>query len=132
MTYMLDTNICIYIMKHNKNVIRKFNEKRNNGIALSSITLAELEYGICKSVSRENNERTLLSFLALVDILPFDDNAAIEYGKIRADLERKGKIIGSLDMLIAAHAKSNGYIIATNNADEFRRVDGLDVENWAD
>ena len=131
MKYMLDTNTCIFMMKHVTKVIRNFNVKRNDGISISSITLAELEYGICKSAAYEKNREALLAFLALVDIVSFDDGAGIQYGKIRADLERKGKVIGQMDMLIAAHAKSEGSIIVSHNTDEFGRVDGLVVEDWS-
>ena len=130
MKYMLDTNICIHLMKHTQSVLDRFSQIEDEIITISSITLAELEFGICNSTSYEKNRVKLISFLSLVDVLPYDEIAAIEYGIIRADLQKKGKLIGQLDMLIAAHARSRNLIIATNNVSEFGRVDGLAVEDW--
>ena len=132
MKYMLDTNICIYLLNHVPEVLSKYDNKRNEGVAISTITLAELEYGLCESSAYERNRKALLAFLAIVDVLPFDDSATIQYGKIRVGLERKGTLIGLMDMLIAAHAKSKGLVIVTNNVREFERVEGLKLENWAE
>ena len=131
MTYLLDTNTCIYLMKHIPAVVQRFSENRNHDIAISSITLAELEFGVSKSAAKEKNRETLLAFLALVDVLPFEDGAAMQYGEIRAELEGKGQVIGALDMLIAAHGKSKGLTVVTNNTGEFRRVSGLKLEDWS-
>ncbi|MDR1571654.1 MAG: PIN domain-containing protein, partial [Clostridiales Family XIII bacterium] len=97
---------------------------------ISSITLAELEFGVSNSKSHERNRNALLAFSTLVEILPFDIQASAEYGEIRAALEKKGMPIGALDTLIAAHAKSRGLTLVTNNTREFRRVEGLFLEDW--
>jgi len=99
-------------------------------VGISSITLSELEYGVAKSQKPQQNKLALAEFLAPIEILPYDDMAAEQYGEIRALLEKKGTPIGSLDMLIAAHALSLNSILVTNNESEFRRVPGLIVENW--
>jgi len=130
MSYMLDTNICIYLMKHNLTVLGKFLELKENNISISTITLAELEFGICNSIAYEKNRAKLLSLLPLIKIQSFDDLAAVEYGIIRADLKKRGKIIGQLDMLIAAHAKSRNLTLVTNNTGEFERIEGLTLDNW--
>jgi tRNA(fMet)-specific endonuclease VapC len=130
MSYMLDTNICIHLIRHTQSVIEKFSEIRDNSIAISAITLAELEFGICNSQAYEKNRVKLISFLPLVDILSFDDRAAVDYGFIRADLQKKGMVIGPLDMLIAAHARSRNLVLVTNNKNEFERVEGLSVIDW--
>jgi tRNA(fMet)-specific endonuclease VapC len=132
MTYMLDTNICIYIMKKKpEKVIQKFWDELNNGICISSSTLAELEYGMKHSSDPMKNELALLGFLAPISVLPFGAAAASEYGEIRNYLRSKGIPIGPMDMLIAAHAKSEEMILVTNNVREFERVPGLEIENWA-
>ena len=130
MSYMLDTNICIHLMKHTQSVLDKFSEIAGDDKGISSITLAELEFGICNSAAYEKNRIKLLSFLPLVEVLSFDDAAAVEYGIIRAGLQKKGTPVGQLDMLIAAHAKSRGLTIVTNNIGEFGRIPGLTVEDW--
>lgn len=130
MKYMLDTNMCIYAQKQNANVIAKIKENFENGLAISSITLAELEYGVQASNAPEKNYIALVKFLSIVDILPFDSNAAQEYGIIRADLRRKGSPIGNMDMLIAAHARSEELCVVTHNTREFERVENLKIEDW--
>jgi len=130
MKYMLDTSTCIFILKHNPKVLSIFSEKKNAGVAISSITLAELEFGVCNSAAYDKNRATLIAFLPLVEILPFDGSCAVSYGEICALLRRKGTPIGQMDMLIAAHAKSKGLIVVTDNVREFERVEGLTVENW--
>jgi tRNA(fMet)-specific endonuclease VapC len=112
-------------------VIDKVNANRQKGICISSITLAELEYGVAKSSRPAENGNALRQFLAVIDILPFDDESTACYGAVRANLERKGKMIGALDMLIASHAKAKSITLVTNNMREFERVEGLSVENWA-
>lgn len=101
-------------------------------VCISSVTYAELVYGVEKSSAVEKNRIALSVMLSNIKIVDFDSKAADEYGKIRADLERKGIPIGPLDMLIAAHARSLGYMIVTNNVREFIRLEGLEVANWAD
>ena len=130
MKYMLDTNICIFIMKHVPNVLSAFFQKKNDGVAISAITQAELEFGLYNSNMQENNKNKLISFLSLVEILPFDGTAATSYGMIRTELKRNGTPIGNMDMLIAAHAKSLNMTLVTNNTREFERVKGLIIEDW--
>ncbi len=131
MEYLLDTNICIYIIKKKPaGVFEKFKSLSIGSIGISSITLAELQYGIMKSSSPEKNQEALDKFITPLEIIDFDYNATIEYGKIRADLERKGTSIGPLDTLIAAHAKSLDLILVTNNEKEFERILELKLENW--
>lgn len=133
MTYMLDTNICIYVMKKKpENVLRRFREEMDGGICISSITLAELEYGMKHSSEPVKNEQALLRFLAPLSVLPFGAAAASEYGEIRAYLQSRGTPIGPLDMLIAAHVRVEGMTLVTNNMREFERVPELDLENWAE
>lgn len=133
MIYMLDTNICIYAMKKKpEKVLLRLKEELNNGVCISSITLAELEYGMKHSSNPAKNEQALLRFLAPLSILPFGSSAATEYGEIRAYLQSQGTPIGSLDMLIAGHARAEKLILVTNNVGEFKRVPELEVENWAE
>jgi tRNA(fMet)-specific endonuclease VapC len=113
-----------------ENVLINLKEKRPKGIAISSITLSELEYGIQNSAYPEKNKIALLKFLSIIEILSFDAKAASEYGKIKADLKRRGSLIGPLDMLIAAHAKSGSFTVVTNNTKEFERVKDLKIEDW--
>jgi tRNA(fMet)-specific endonuclease VapC len=130
MMYLLDTNVCIFMMKQMPGVVERFRRAQSGGIVISSITLAELEFGVSNSKSYERNRNALLAFSTLVEILPFDIPASAEYGKIRAILEKAGTPIGALDTLIAAHAKSRGLTLVTNNTREFRRVGGLVIEDW--
>ena len=133
MKYMLDTNICIYAIKHKpERVLQTLKEKLDEGLCISSITLAELAHGVEKSASRDKNAAALLKFLTVLTVLPFDELAAAEYGKICAYLQRLGTPIGTMDMLIAAHAKTENLILVTNNTREFIRVPDLQLENWAD
>ena len=129
---MLDTNICIYAMKNKpEHVLQRLKEEINDGVCISSITLAELEFGMKHSSNPTKNEQALLRFLLPFTILPFDASAAFEYGEIREYLQEKGTPIGPLDMLIAAHARSENMVLVTNNVREFERVPELEVENWA-
>lgn len=133
MTYMLDTNICIYVVKKKpENLLRRFREEMERGIYISSITLAELECGMKHSSDPVKNEQALLRFLAPLSVLPFGAAAASEYGEIRAYLQSRGTPIGPLDMLIAAHARVEGMTLVTNNMREFERIPELDLENWAE
>ena len=132
MKYLLDTNICIYIIKRKPAIVlEKFRELPLGSVTISTITLSELEYGIRKSANPDKNLEALNQFLIPLAILAFDYDATIAYGKIRADLEKKGTPIGPLDTLIAAHALSLNITLVTNNEKEFNRVAGLKVENWA-
>ena len=131
MKYMLDTNICIYAIKHKPpEVIKNFLSHDPDDLCISSITYAELMHGVEKSMAIEKNRVAITMFLSPISILDFDVYAAEEYGRIRADLERKGTPIGPMDMLIAAHAKSEDLILVTNNTREVERVNDLTVEDW--
>jgi tRNA(fMet)-specific endonuclease VapC len=131
MEYLLDTNICIYIIKKRPAaVFEKFKNLTIGDVGISSITLAELQYGIEKSSDSEKNREALEKFLTPVEIIDYGYDATVEYGKIRAELENKGVPIGPLDMLIASHAKSLDVILVTNNVREFERIPGLRIENW--
>ena len=133
MRYMLDTNICIYAIKHKpEKVFQKLQEVEPEDVCVSSVTYAELMHGVEKSVAVEKNRLALSMLLANIEILDFDVDAADCYGKIRADLEKKGTPIGPLDMMIAGHAQSLGYTVVTNNVKEFSRVMNLKIENWAE
>ena len=131
MSYMLDTNICIYLIKRNpESVLKKMQENMWNGLCISSITLAELNHGVFASVAVEGNNIALTQFLSIIEILPFDGEAAFEYGKVAADLKKKGTPIEPMDALIAGHALATGNTLVTNNVKEFNRVSGLKIENW--
>ena len=131
MRYMLDTNICIYVIKHKpETVFQKLQNINPEDVCISSVTYAELVHGIEKSAAVEKNRLALSMLLANMEILDFDVDAADCYGKIRAALEKKGTPIGPLDMMIAAHAQSLGYTVVTNNMKEFSRVSALQIENW--
>ncbi len=132
MRYMLDTNICIYVIKHKPEMVFQELQKHDpSEICISSVTYAELVHGVEKSSAVEKNRLALSMLLARIEILNFDVEAANSYGKIRADLEKRGTPIGPLDMMIAGHAQSLGYTVVTNNVKEFARVEGLNIENWA-
>ena len=132
MPYFLDTNICINIIrKKSPQLLKKLVSHDISKIAISTITLSELEYGLEKSVDPNRNKLALIEFLALITVLPYDDQAAYMYGKIRALLEKKGNLIGPLDMLIGAHALASKATLVTNNRREFERIPGLKVEDWS-
>ena len=132
MRYMLDTNICIYVIKHKpENVFRKLQTIHPEDVCISSVTYAELVHGVEKSAAMEKNRLALSMLLANMEILDFDVDTADCYGKIRSGLEKKGTPIGPLDMMIAGHAQSLGYTVVTNNVKEFSRVSALKIENWA-
>ena len=131
MSYLLDTNICIYIIKKKPvSVIEKFRKIQFNQLFISAITVAELEYGVRKSALPDKNQVALNEFLSPFTVLSFDYPATLEYGIIRNDLERKGVSIGPLDTLIAAHAVSLNFTLVTNNEREFARINRLQIENW--
>lgn len=133
MKYMLDTNICIYAMKNKpEKVLQRLKEEINEGVCISSITLAELEYGMKHSSNPAKNERALLRFLVPLSVLPFGAAAASEYGEIRTFLQKQGTPIGPLNMLIAGHAKAEEITLVTNNVREFERVPLLEIENWVE
>ena len=133
MRYMLDTNICIYAIKHKpEQVFIRLQEHDPIDICISSVTYAELVHGVEKSKAVEKNRVALALLFANIEIMNFDSLAAESYGKIRADLEKAGTPIGPLDTMIAGHAKALGYTVVTNNIKEFERVKGLKLENWAE
>ena len=131
MKYMLDTNICIYLIKNKPATVKaKFQEHSITDICISSITLSELLYGAEKSKWQAKSRLAVIKLLSPVKVLDFDANAAFAYGKLRADLEQKGTPIGPLDMLIAGHALAEDLVLVTNNTKEFARVVDLKLENW--
>lgn len=128
--YMLDTNICIAVMKGRPEVSSRVSGVSPDKIAVSGIVLAELSYGVRKSTQREQNEQALADFCSICSILDWPGQAAETYGEIRAELEAQGRIIGANDMLIAAHTRFINAVLVTNNTSEFERVPGLAVEDW--
>jgi tRNA(fMet)-specific endonuclease VapC len=131
--WMLDTDICIALIKRQPpELITKLKKHKPGEVAISSITLAELHFGVSKSAQPEKNRAALDQFLLPLEILPFDDMSSECYGHVRATLEVVGTPIGPLDTLIASHALSIGATIVTNNVREFSRVRGLRVQNWMD
>lgn len=128
--YMLDTDICIHVINARpEKLIQKF-ERHAAQICMSSIALAELLYGAEKSTRRQASLETVANFAARLEVMAFAEGAAVHYGQIRAELERAGTPVGTHDMLIAAHARSEGLVIVTRNRREFDRIAGLRVENW--
>ena len=131
MTHLLDTNICIRLIKRKpESLIRRLSGLAVDDVAISCITVAELQYGAYKSRYPDTNRAALLQFLLPFTLLDFDQSAAREYGKVRAELESRGAPIGATDMLIAAHARSQALTVVTNSVREFQRVDRLNIENW--
>ena len=131
MSYLLDTNICIYIINARPaHVLERFRQENIGNIGISSITAAELSFGVFKSGS-EKNRRALEMFFSPLELFAFDASAIWHYGEIRTELEKKGTPIGSLDTMIAAHAIALNAVLVTNNTKEFNRVKGLTIENWA-
>ena len=131
MRYLLDTNICIYIIKRAPEAaVRRFRTLRVGDVGVSAITYCELQFGVAKSLRREQNQLALNEFLAPLEVLDFPSAAAPLYGEIRAHLQQAGTPIGNYDLLIAAHAMALGLVLVTNNTKEFGRVRGLIVEDW--
>lgn len=132
MKYLLDTNICIYLIKKQPEiVINHFAQKKPGNIMISSVTVAELYFGVAKSSRQNENMIALKEFLQPLVVIDFNEADAAVYGEVRARLEKKGRPIGSMDMMIAAHAKSRNLILVTNNEKEFKHVSSLKIENWA-
>lgn len=132
MKYMLDTNICIYLIKKKpENVLRHFKAHAIGDIGISSITLAELRYGVEKSQQVQKNREALYEFLLPLEIADFDDKATVSYGAVRAAFEKAGTPVGSMDMLIGAHALSLGATLVTNNVREFKQIKGLKIADWS-
>ncbi len=132
MKFMLDTNICIYLIKQKPpKVLMHFKSHAVGDIGISSITLAELRYGVSRSQYVEKNRQALDEFILPLEITDFDEKAAEEYGAVRAYLEKAGKPAGSMDMLIGAHALSLGVTLVTNNVREFKQIKSLKVVDWS-
>ena len=133
MKVMLDTNICIAIIKRKpQQVLKHFTAYKVGEIGISSVTLAELEFGVAKSQHQEKNQAALDQFVLPLEIAGFDHEAAKVYGQVRATLEKKGTPIGALDTMIGAHAMALGAMLATNDTREFSRIKGLTVVDWLD
>ena len=130
--YLLDTNIVIYVIKQRPLQVMEVFNRHHGRMAISSITLAELVHGAEKSNDVSRNTAVVEDFVSRLAVLPYDDKAAWQYGNIRAKLEKSGQTIGVNDLHIAAHARSNGLTLITNNMREFERVPGLLLENWVD
>jgi tRNA(fMet)-specific endonuclease VapC len=131
MKLMLDTNICIYIIKQQPaTVLKHFLEYQAGDIGISTITLSEMRYGVAKSTHGEKNSKALDEFIIPLEVASFDEDAAHVYGDIRANLEKAGMPIGAMDILIAAHAISLGIPLVTNNAREFARIPTLNIIDW--
>jgi len=131
MLCMLDTNSCIYLIKRKpRHVVDKLRTFDPGELAVSSITVAELHYEVSKSTQPDRNREALAEFLLPLEVLPFDENASYHYGDIRSTLEKTGNVIDSMDLLIAAHARSLSLALITTNIREFERVPGLRTDNW--
>jgi tRNA(fMet)-specific endonuclease VapC len=128
---MLDTNICIYVIKNRPAALRERFDQLAETLCISTITIGELLYGVEKSARRSQNLQAVEQFTARLEILPFSAKAAAHFGQIRAEVTRVGRPCGAYDMLIAAHARSEGLMLITNNVGEFQRMPGLRVDNWA-
>ena len=131
--YMLDTNMCIYIIKKKTDtILDKLKKNREKGLCISSITLAELEFGNANAdiLYKDRNKIALIEFLTIIKVKHFDEKAASEFGLIKKDLKDRNCLLGPFDMLIGAHAKSLGLTLITNNENEFNRVKELKIENW--
>lgn len=134
MLYMLDTNICIYLMKKKSlSLFKKLSSlEKHHDIAISSIVLAELQFGVANSQHKEQSQINLNTLLSKLDVLPYTEQCAFYYGEIRAELKRKGALIGANDLFIASHALTEKATLITNNGKEFKRVNTLSIENWVD
>lgn len=130
-SYLLDTSTCVESIRGKSAMVTaRLRQCEPEDVFVSTITVAELEFGVVKSRSPSTNSEVLARMLATLNILPFDGSAATEYGRVRAELEQAGTPIGALDTLIAAHARALSLTLVTANESEFRRVNGLQVENW--
>jgi tRNA(fMet)-specific endonuclease VapC len=131
MRYLIDTNICIYVIKRSPDkVLKRFCAALAGEIGISSVTLFELAYGVGRSMQMEKSLQALKDFSSPLEVLPFDEHDALEAGLIRATLALAGRPIGPYDLQIAAQARRRGLILVSNNLREFERVDGLKLENW--
>jgi len=131
MHLLLDTDICIYLIREQpRTIVDRFEKHAVGDIGISTITLAELEYGVSKSGKPAKNKEALDQFTTPLVVADFDRAATVSYGKLRTALEKKGQMIGGMDLLIAAHAVSLNVPVVTHNVREFTRVPGLRVETW--
>ena len=129
--YLLDTNTCIYIAKHNPPAVReRFARHAASDLAMSAVTYGELRFGAEKSQSKEKARAAIQQLRSRIEVCPLPIAAAEHYGEIRAELQKNGQPIGNNDLWIAAHARAEGWVVVTNNEREFERVPGLVVENW--
>jgi len=128
--YMLDTNLCIRVLRDRPQTLRERFDLEAEGLCISTIVLTELLHGAEKSARPEHNRREVENFAARLAVLPFDADAAAHAAEIRANLERRGQPIGGYDVLIAGHARSRGLVVVTANLNEFQRVEGLRAEDW--
>lgn len=130
--YMLDTDISIYVIKNRPVGVGALFNRHDGQVAISAITLSELIHGVEKSSNIKKNRDNVEDFVSRLEVLDYSLKASAHYGDIRSDLERKGEVIGVNDLYIAAHCRSEGLVLVTNNTREFKRVDGLRVENWVE
>lgn len=133
MLYMLDSNICIYLMKKKSlSLFEKLSslDQERHEIGISSIVLSELQFGVANSQYREQSQINLNTLLSKLNVLPYTEQCAFYYGEIRAELKRRGSPIGANDLLIASHAIAEKAILVTNNDSEFKRINQLQIENW--
>ncbi len=131
MTYLLDTNTCIYFLnKSSEKIISQFKKHSPSEINLSSITVAELFFGAEKSKGKKKNRAIVENFVSIFEIIPFDEKCCENYAKIRASLEKSGMPIGPMDLLTASISLANNHTLVTNNTKEFRMIKGLTIENW--
>jgi tRNA(fMet)-specific endonuclease VapC len=130
LSYMLDTNLCIRVLRDRPETLRQRFNREADGLCISTIVLTELLHGAAKSARPEQNRLEVERFASRLEVLPFDLEAAGHAAEIRAKLERQGQSIGGYDVLIAGHARSRGLIVVTGNLGEFNRVDGLRCEDW--
>jgi tRNA(fMet)-specific endonuclease VapC len=128
--YMLDTNICVYVIKNRPAALRERFDQLAEALCISAITLGELLYGVEKSARRSQNLQAVEQFTARLEVIPFSLRAAAHFGQIRAERAKLGTLCGAYDMLIGAHARSEGLMLVTNNVREFHRIPGLLVDNW--
>ena len=129
--YLLDTNHCIYLINGKyPEIARRLARQKTVSVALSSITTSKLWYGVEHRIHREQNRAALAKFLLPLEVMPYDEDASQAYGKLRAFLEKGGRGVGSMDLLIAAHALSLKAVLVTHNVREFRQVPGLKLEDW--
>lgn len=130
--YLLDTNICIFaINKRSLHVLDRIKANLNNLLTISSLTIAELEFGVQNSQHLNKNKIALIKFLSIFNVLDFTSDDAFYFGKIKYKLKRNGTLIGPIDMLLAAQALRTNLIFVTNNTNEFERIDGLRIEDWS-